>query len=52
MPLMKIRYEGTSGKMHGLKKDSIPVEKATMLVKSIKEMRPVKIIEAIIFVFL
>ena len=44
MPLIKIRYEGMSGRIQGLKKDNIPVPKAAMPLIFAKEMGSPEII--------
>ena len=52
IPLIKIKYEGTSGRMQGLKKERIPEINATIPVKSDEESKPGEVMGAIIVLFL
>ncbi len=48
MPLIKTRYEGTSGSTQGLKNDRIPEPNAISPLKSINIIVPLKSIKAMI----
>ncbi len=51
MPLMKMRYEGISGRTQGLKNDRIPEPKAINPLRSMNKIVPLKNIKAMICVF-